>query len=53
MIKSLESNYGHVNGVAAATILGDGRIALIIDPDGIIRDATGHAGGEIQFLDAG
>ena len=53
VIKSLESNYGHVNGVAAATILGDGRIALIIDPDGIIRDATGHAGGELQFLSAG
>lgn len=49
VIKSLESNYGHVNGVAAATILGDGRIALIIDPDGIIRDATGYAGGELQF----
>jgi len=46
VIKSLESNYGHVNGVAAATILGDGRIALIIDPDGIIRDATGHTGCE-------
>jgi len=53
VIKSLESNYGHVNGVAAATILGDGRIALIIDPDGIIRDATGHAGGEIQFHSVG
>jgi len=50
VIKSLESNYGHVNGVAAATILGDGRIALIIDPDGIIRDATGQAGGELQFF---
>lgn len=53
VIKSLESNYGHVNGVAAATILGDGRIALIIDPDGIIRDATGYSGGEPQFYSAG
>lgn len=53
VIKSLESNYGHVNGVAAATILGDGRIALIIDPDGIIRDATGHAGSEVQFSSVG
>lgn len=33
VIKGLESNYGHVPGVAAATILGDGKIALIIDPD--------------------
>lgn len=33
VIKGLEANYGHVPGVAAATILGDGKIALIIDPD--------------------
>ncbi len=41
VIKSLETNYGQVDGIAAATILGDGRIALIIDPDRIIRDAAG------------
>jgi two-component system chemotaxis sensor kinase CheA len=34
VIKGLETNYGHVPGVAAATILGDGKIALIIDPEG-------------------
>ena len=39
VIKSLEANYGHVAGIAAATILGDGRIALILDTDAII-DAT-------------
>ncbi|WP_102959963.1 chemotaxis protein CheA [Mangrovicella endophytica] len=33
VIKSLEANYGRVPGVAAATILGDGRVALIIDVD--------------------
>lgn len=33
VIKGLEGNYGHVPGVAAATILGDGKIALIIDPE--------------------
>lgn len=33
VIKGLEMNYGHVPGVAAATILGDGNIALIIDPE--------------------
>jgi two-component system chemotaxis sensor kinase CheA len=37
VIKSLENNYGHVHGVAAATILGDGRVALIIDVDAIIN----------------
>lgn len=33
VIKGLEGNYGHVRGIAAATILGDGNIALIIDPE--------------------
>ncbi len=33
VIKGLEGNYGHVPGIAAATILGDGRIALILDTD--------------------
>ena len=36
VIKGLENNYGHVPGIAAATILGDGRIALILDPDAIV-----------------
>ena len=35
VIKSLETNYGHVQGVAAATILGDGRVALIVDVDAL------------------
>ncbi|MEO8243395.1 MAG: chemotaxis protein CheA [bacterium] len=35
VIKSLESNFGTVAGVSAATVLGDGRIALILDPDAI------------------
>ncbi|WP_338550480.1 chemotaxis protein CheA [Roseovarius phycicola] len=38
VIKSLETNYGHVDGISAATILGDGRIALIVDPENIIAD---------------
>jgi two-component system chemotaxis sensor kinase CheA len=36
VIKSLESNYGHVAGIAAATIMGDGRVALIVDIDAMI-----------------
>jgi two-component system chemotaxis sensor kinase CheA len=31
VIKSLESNYRRVPGVAGATIMGDGRVALILD----------------------
>lgn len=42
VIKGLEENFGHVGGVAAATILGDGKIALIIDPE----EAAG--GGELR-----
>ena len=36
VIKSLEANYRHVPGIAAATILGDGRVALILDVDAIV-----------------
>ena len=37
VIKSLETNYGHVEGVSGATILGDGSVALILDLPGLIR----------------
>jgi two-component system, chemotaxis family, sensor kinase CheA len=43
VIKSLEANYGRVDGVAAATILGDGRVALIVDVEALNalrRDAS-------------
>ncbi|MGA0599810.1 chemotaxis protein CheA [Caulobacter sp. KR2-114] len=36
VIKSLESNYRQVDGIAAATILGDGRVALILDVDAVV-----------------
>ncbi|MGX9356529.1 chemotaxis protein CheA [Roseobacteraceae bacterium S113] len=35
VIKSLETNYRRIDGISAATILGDGRIALIVDPDSL------------------
>jgi two-component system chemotaxis sensor kinase CheA len=31
VIKSLEANYRRVPGIAGATIMGDGRVALILD----------------------
>jgi two-component system chemotaxis sensor kinase CheA len=37
VVKSLERNYEHVEGLAGATILGDGSIALILDIAGIAR----------------
>jgi two-component system, chemotaxis family, sensor kinase CheA len=43
VIKSLEANYGHVEGVSGATILGDGSVALILDVTGIIHAASMRA----------
>jgi two-component system chemotaxis sensor kinase CheA len=37
VIKSLESNFKHVQGLAGATILGDGAIALIVDVPGLMQ----------------
>ena len=37
VIKSLETNYRRVRGVSGATIMGDGRVALILDPAGLTR----------------
>lgn len=39
VIKNLEANYRKVDGVSGATILGDGRVALIVDVGGLQRDA--------------
>ena len=36
VIKSLETNYRRVPGVSGATIMGDGRVALILDVAGLI-----------------
>lgn len=41
VIKSLESNYGRIPGVSAATILGDGKIALILDPEELVKLNSG------------
>ena len=43
VIKSLDGVCGNIPGVAAATILGDGKIAMILDPESIIS-AGGTAG---------
>lgn len=40
VVKSLEANYGTVNGASAATILGDGLVALILDVDSMLRLAA-------------
>jgi two-component system, chemotaxis family, sensor kinase CheA len=40
VIKSLNSHYQQVDGVAGATILGDGRVALILDIDSLVVSST-------------
>ena len=40
VIKSLETNYGRIDGVSGATILGDGSVSLILDLPGLIRAAS-------------
>lgn len=42
VIKSLETNYRKVPGVSGATIMGDGRVAMILDIPGLIRLASGR-----------
>jgi two-component system chemotaxis sensor kinase CheA len=37
VIKSLESNYRKVAGVSGATIMGDGRVALILDVPALVK----------------
>ena len=41
VIKSLDTNFRAVDGVAGATILGDGRVALILDVDGLMTHSVG------------
>jgi len=42
VMKSLEANYQRVEGISGATILGDGSVALIIDPAALHRLAFVH-----------
>lgn len=44
VIKSLDENYGHIPGIAAATVLGDGAVALIIDPAELVQMRASRPG---------
>ncbi|MFT3668539.1 MAG: chemotaxis protein CheA [Pseudoxanthomonas sp.] len=37
VVKNLENNYRRIDGISGATILGDGRVALIVDIGGLVR----------------
>jgi len=43
VIKSLGESFKQVTGVAGGAILGDGRVGLILDLDGICRERGGDA----------
>ena len=43
VIKSLETNYHKVAGIAGATIMGNGRVALILDVPALVRGNTSRA----------
>lgn len=52
VIKSIEENYGRVPGVSAATILGDGKIALIVDPEELVLSSSNDHGRAVMALAA-
>ncbi|APA86265.1 chemotaxis protein CheA [Paraburkholderia sprentiae WSM5005] len=51
VVKNLETNYRKVHGISAATILGDGSVALIVDVAALNRE-TRHAHGHAQAQQA-
>ncbi|WP_187430986.1 Chemotaxis protein CheA [Roseobacter fucihabitans] len=46
VIKGLDDSFYRAPGIAAATILGDGQIALILDTSDIISNAIGNTGNQ-------
>lgn len=40
VVKSLEANYGPIDGIGGATILGNGQVALILDVPGLAAGAS-------------
>jgi two-component system chemotaxis sensor kinase CheA len=47
VVKSLEAHFRKIEGAMGATILGDGRVALILDVPGVAMLA-GHGGDRLQ-----
>ena len=52
VLKSLEANYRRIKGVSGATILGDGRVALILDASFLISVAHSVARGAAVSIGA-
>ena len=52
VIKSLEANFRRVEGLMGATILGDGRVALILDVHALARRDQPGAGGPAKRMES-
>ncbi|OGI44777.1 MAG: hypothetical protein A2637_00355 [Candidatus Muproteobacteria bacterium RIFCSPHIGHO2_01_FULL_65_16] len=52
VIKSLETNYRKIDGIAAATIMSDGTVALILDVGSLTRAARAGTGRRFRGTDA-
>ncbi|MFN3663759.1 chemotaxis protein CheA [Yoonia sp.] len=58
VVKSMQGNYGEITGISGATILGDGKIALIIDPEAVVQGSssypvtTNNTGREMSYVAA-
>ncbi|WP_415183596.1 chemotaxis protein CheA [Phaeovulum sp.] len=50
VIKGLHQSYGHIPGIAAATILGNGQIALILDPVDLVENAASRTSAAVYTL---
>ncbi|WP_322895399.1 MULTISPECIES: chemotaxis protein CheA [unclassified Yoonia] len=56
VVKSMQGNYGEITGISGATILGDGKIALIIDPEAVAQGnssypiTTGHPRKDVSYV---
>ena len=50
VVKGLGEAYGDIPGVSAATILGDGKIALILDPSNLVATTEGVPASEMGSI---
>jgi chemotaxis protein histidine kinase CheA len=48
VVKNLESNYQRIDHISGATIMGDGRVALILDVIDLIRRSRPPRGDEYR-----
>lgn len=48
VLKALGKNYKNIRGINSATILGDGKVALVLDINGLVQLAFSRQNGEAQ-----